>query len=296
VIFVTALDATDDEEHGLSLGAADYITKPSTPAIVRARVRTHIELKRARDRLASQNALLEAEVAHRMGENEHVQDVSILALARLAEIRDVETGNHLRRTQEYLHTLAMSLKGHPRFARELDDAAIALISKSGLLHDIGKVGIPDDILHKPGKLTPAEWTVMQTHAQLGADAIEQAGRGANPPIAFLACATQIARHHHERWDGTGYPDGLAGDAIPVAARLMALADVFDALISRRIYKEPMAFNMARDIIAAERGSHFDPDMADAFLAQYNVFCAIATRYADSALAQPATSGRIDRGD
>jgi putative two-component system response regulator len=296
VIFVTALDANDDEERGLALGAADYITKPSTPAIVRARVRTHIELKRARDRLSSQNALLEAEVARRMGENQHIQDVSILALARLAEIRDVETGNHLRRTREYLYTLAMSLKGHLRFAQRLDDAAIALMSKSALLHDIGKVGIPDDILHKPGRLTPAEWAVMQTHAQLGADAIEQAGRGANPPIAFLACAAEIARHHHERWDGTGYPDGLAGDAIPVAARLMALADVFDALISRRVYKEPMAFSTARDIIASERGSHFDPDIVDAFLAQFDVFCAIARRYADSASSPPNTPAQFPQRD
>ena len=294
VIFVTALDASEDEERGLALGAADYIAKPSTPAIVRARVRTHIELKRARDRLANQNALLEAEVARRMGENQHIQDVSMLALAHLAEIRDIETGNHLRRTQEYLYTLATSLTSHPRFAPVLNAKSIATMTKSALLHDIGKVGIPDDILHKPGKLTPAEWAIMQTHAQLGAEAIEQAERGAEQPVEFLGCAREIARHHHERWDGTGYPDGLAGDAIPVAARLMALADVFDALISRRVYKEPMAFSMARDIIVNERGSHFDPDIVDAFLAQFDVFCAIAQRYADSALAVPAASGRIDQ--
>lgn len=280
VIFITALDAAEDEHRGLSLGAVDYLTKPINPAVTLARVRTHVELKRARDRLADDNAYLEAEVARRMEENLLIQDVSIHALARLAEIRDVETGNHLHRTQEYVRTLARLLAPHPRFAAMLDPATIDVIAKSAPLHDIGKVGVPDQILHKPGKLTPAEWEIMKTHAALGAEAIAQAERDALRSLPFLSYAKDIARHHHERWDGTGYPDALAGDAIPLAARLMALADVFDALISRRVYKDAFAPAEARAIIAAGRGTHFDPDIADAFLAHYDAFCAIAHRYAD----------------
>ena len=290
VIFITALDAAEDEHRGLSLGAVDYLTKPINPAITLARVRTHVELKRARDRLADDNAYLEAEVARRMEENLLIQDVSIHALARLAEIRDVETGNHLHRTQEYVRTLARLLAPHPRFAATLDPATIDVIAKSAPLHDIGKVGVPDQILHKPGKLTPAEWEIMKTHATLGAEAIAQAERDALRSLPVLAYAKDIARHHHERWDGTGYPDALAGDAIPLAARLMALADVFDALISRRVYKDAFTPAEARAIIAAGRGTHFDPDIADAFLANYEAFCAIALRYAD-----PETTPAPDAG-
>jgi len=281
VIFVSALDSAADEERGLVIGAADYITKPFQPAVVLARVRTHVELKRARDRLADQNTFLDAEVARRLAETLHIQDVSIHALARLAEIRDPETGNHLLRTQEYVRTLANALKDHPRFAPVLDASTIVLIAKSAPLHDIGKVGIPDNILLKPGKLTPAEWKIMKTHARLGAEAIEHAEHDSERPVAFLGFAKDIARYHHEKWNGQGYPEGLAGDAIPVSARLMALADVFDALISRRVYKEPMSYRAAREIIVHDRGSHFDPDIVDAFVAHFDAFCAIADRYADS---------------
>jgi putative two-component system response regulator len=280
VIFLTAMDTMEAEEHGLVLGAVDYVTKPMRPAIVLARVRAQVELKQARDLLRNQNTFLEAEVARRMRENQLVQDVSIHALARLAEIRDPETGNHLRRTQEYVRMLATQLQDHPRFRDFLDARTVDLLAKSAPLHDIGKVAIPDHILLKPGKLTPAEWEIMKTHSRRGAEAIEQAERDAERPVAFLDVAKQIARHHHERWNGTGYPDGLAGDAIPIAARLMALADVFDALISRRVYKEPLSFDAARAIIAGERGRHFDPDMTDAFLASFEGFRAIAQRYAD----------------
>jgi putative two-component system response regulator len=281
VIFVSALDSAADEERGLVIGAADYISKPFQPAVVLARVRTHVELKRARDRLADQNTFLDAEVARRMAETQHIQDVSIHALARLAEIRDPETGNHLLRTQEYVRTLANALKDHPRFAPVLDAGTIVLIAKSAPLHDIGKVGIPDSILLKPGKLTPAEWEIMRTHARLGAEAIEHAEHDSENPVAFLDFAKEIARCHHEKWNGQGYPEGLAGDAIPVSARLMALADVFDALISRRVYKEPMSYGAAREIIVSDRGSHFDPDIVDAFVTHFDAFCAIAERYADS---------------
>ena len=272
VIFVTALDSTDDEERGLAMGAADYITKPLRPAIVLARVRTQLQLRAAREGLRVRNTELEVEIERRMAENQRVQDVSIHALARLAETRDPETGNHIRRTQEYVRLLAQRLQGHPRFAGVLNDRLIELLAKSAPLHDIGKVGIPDHVLLKPAKLDANEWAIMKTHAALGAQAIEQAERdGTNhgeedphQPVEFLRLAKQIARWHHEMWDGHGYPDGLVGDAIPVSARLMALADVFDALISRRVYKEPMSYERARGIIEGGRGRHFDPDMVDAF--------------------------------
>jgi putative two-component system response regulator len=280
VIFVTAMDSTEDEEKGLALGAVDYITKPLRPAIVLARVHTHLELKHARDILRDQNTFLEAEVDRRMSENLVIQEVSIHALARLAETRDPETGNHLHRTQEYVRTLAVALKHHPRFADFLDDRTINALARSAPLHDIGKVGIPDHILLKPGKLTPEEWDIMKTHAKLGSDAIEQAERDTAEPVEFLSLAKEIAHYHHERWDGTGYPEGLAGDSIPIAARLMALADVFDALICRRVYKPPMPYELAHEIIVSESGTHFDPDIVDAFIEHFDRFKAIAEAYAE----------------
>lgn len=281
VIFVTAMDTTEDEQLGFNLGAVDYITKPIRPAIVLARVHAQLELKRARDWLRNQNAFLEAEVARRLGENLLIQEVSIHALAHLAEIRDLETGNHLRRTQKYVWILAKQLQPHPRFAAVLNDRDIELLARSAPLHDIGKVGIPDYILLKPGKLTPEEWKIMKTHSQLGYEAIEQAERDAEKPVAFLALAKEITRWHHEKWDGSGYPDGLIGEAIPVSARLMALADVFDALSCRRVYKPPIPFAQARDIIVADRGRQFDPDVVDAFLSIFDQFQIIAERYRDS---------------
>jgi len=282
VIFVTAMDGKDDELRGLESGAVDYITKPVVPAIVLARVRTQLELKKARDCLENHNAWLEAEVARRMRENDLIQSVSIRALAHLAETRDPETGNHILRTQGYVRELASLLREHPRFCQVLNERYIDLLALSAPLHDIGKVGIPDAILQKPGGLTAEEWKIMKTHAEIGAKAIEQAEQDVEQRVAFLALAKEIAHCHHEKWDGSGYPDGLAGDAIPLSARLMALADVFDALISVRVYKPAMPYDKARDIITAGRGAHFDPDLVDAFLAHFDRFVAIAERYRDDA--------------
>ncbi|MBK7984254.1 MAG: HD domain-containing phosphohydrolase [Candidatus Competibacter sp.] len=280
VIFVTALDRGSDEEHGLALGAVDYISKPIKPAVVLARVKTQLDLKLARDWLQDRNAVLEAEVARRLEENLLIQDISIRALAHLAEIRDPETGNHLRRTQGYMRALTSQLLEHPRFAEFLTEQNVQALIKSAPLHDIGKVGIPDHILLKPGKLTPEEWEIMKTHSRLGRDAIEQAERDAEKPVEFLRIAKDIAHYHHEKWDGSGYPEKLAGDAIPVPARLMALADVFDALIARRVYKAPISFERAVGIIREGRASHFDPDIVDAFLDCLDEFETIAARYAD----------------
>lgn len=280
VIFTTAMRTTEAEERGLKLGAADYITKPLRPAIVLARVHAHLELKLAQDRLRQDKACLETEMARQHAENQAIGDVAMRALARLAQTRDNETGNHLLRTQAYVEALAGLAARLPQHEHTLDDHTISLITKSAALHDIGKVGIPDRILLKKGKLSADEWAVMKTHARQGAEALERAVADIRPAPGFLIHAIQIARHHHERWDGAGYPDGLAGEAIPLSARLMAIADVFDALISRRVYKEPMHFEKARDIMARQRGLHFDPVLLDLFLANFPLFCAIAARHPD----------------
>jgi len=291
VIFVTALDTSVDEAHGLELGAVDYITKPLKPAITLARVKAHLDLKAARDWLADRNQALHAEVSRRMAENVVVQNVTIRSLGHLAEIRDPETGNHLRRTQKYVQLLCDELRAHPRFADFLTDDAIDLLVRSAPLHDIGKVGIPDQILLKPGKLSAGEWAVMKTHSDIGSFAIEQVEADADGPVAFLQCAKLIIRHHHEKWDGSGYPDGLSGNTIPIPARVMALADVFDALISRRPYKQSFTLEAAASLILEGRGTHFDPDVVDAFEARKAEFSAVAQRYTDT---EAEVRAQIDR--
>ena len=293
VIFLTAMDSTHDEEKGLEMGAVDYITKPIRPLILLARVRAQIELKHSRDLLANQNCYLEAEVARRMKENELIQDVSIRALARLAEIRDQETGFHILRTSLYVKALAQLLQKTPKYAHFLSDKTINLLAKSAPLHDIGKVGIPDQILRKPGKLTPDEWVIMKTHAQLGAQAIELAEKDAETSLDFLALAKEIAHWHHEKWDGSGYPDGLRGDEIPLSAKLMALADVFDALVSKRVYKEAFSYEDAKKIIQDGSGNHFDPLLVEAFMANYDQFVEISKTHKDiGSDSSPLTSASV----
>lgn len=280
VIFVTGVSGSQAELRGLETGAVDYIVKPIVPEILLARVRMQLELKQTRDRLCRNNLQLEAEVLRRTEEKELIQEVAIRSLAHLAETRDPETGNHILRTQEYVRRLAEELRRLPRFAATLTDGYVQMLIRSAPLHDIGKVGIPDHILLKPGPLDASEWTIMKTHARLGRDAIDLAERESLRAVEFLDLAKEIAHWHHEKWDGSGYPDGLCGDAIPVSARIMALADVFDALISRRVYKEPLSYASARHFIEAQRALHFDPDVVDVFLAHFGDFCAIADRLAD----------------
>lgn len=283
VIFVTALDSTEDEAHGLDLGAADYIAKPVRPAIVLARVRTQLELKEARDRMRDQNDWLEGEVKRRMQQNQLIQDVSMRALSSLAEARDNETGNHILRTQGYVNVLAKELAKLPKYQSVLTPEVINTITKAAPLHDIGKVGIPDEVLHKPGKHTSEQWEIMKTHAKIGADAIWRAIEKEEDKsgLDYLYVAMEIALSHHEKWDGSGYPEGLSGDSIPLSARLMALADVFDALISKRVYKPPFTEEKATEIILGGRGLHFDPDVVDAFVAKKDDFHVIASHYSDN---------------
>jgi putative two-component system response regulator len=281
VIFLTAMASNDDERIGLEAGAVDYITKPISPPILLARVKTHLQLKAGQDFLKDKNAYLENEVLRRTRDVQAIQDVTILTMASLAETRDNETGNHIRRTQHYVKALAIKLRDHPRFAGYFTDHVIDLLFKSAPLHDIGKVGIPDKILLKPGKLTPEEFEIMKTHTTLGRDAIEQAERQLGTPVAFLKLAKEIAYSHQEKWDGSGYPEGLVGDGIPVSARLMAVADVYDALISRRVYKPAFTHERAVELIAEGRGKHFDPDIADAFMEIREEFRTIAMKFGDS---------------
>ena len=281
VIFLTAMSSSDDEKIGLDMGAADYITKPISPPVVMSRVRTQLENKAAADFLRDQNTFLEQEVAKRTRELSAIQDVTILAMASLAETRDSDTGNHIRRTQFYVKLLAEKLRNHPRFSSYLTDYNIDMLFKSAPLHDIGKVGIADRILLKPGRFTDDEFAIMKTHAALGRDAIVSAERQLGMEVDFLRVAKEIAYCHHEKWDGSGYPEGTKGDAIPISARLMAVADVYDALISRRIYKEGMPQAKAMGIIKEGRGTHFDPDVVDAAEQLLTEFTDVATRFADS---------------
>ncbi len=278
VIFLTARDSDEDEERAFEAGISDYIVKPFKPSLVLARVRSQLLVRRARLWLQDQNHALEAEVARRLRENELIQAVSIRALAHLAETRDNETGNHIERTQSYVRLLATHLANHPRFSETLTTHYIETLARSAPLHDIGKVGIPDSILLKPGKLTPGEWEIMKTHTLLGSDAIALAEKDINSSVDFLRHAKEIVRWHHEHWDGNGYPDGLSGERIPVSARIMALADVFDALISKRVYKEAYPFSEVRKIIASERGRQFDPEITDVFLSHCAEFEAIALHF------------------
>ena len=281
VIFLTARGELEDEEMGFALGAVDYITKPISPSICLARLRTHLALKSTADFLRDQNAFLENEVAKRTREVNAIQDVTILAMASLAETRDADTGNHIRRTQHYVRALAWKLSAHPRFRDYLSLDTISMLFKSAPLHDIGKVGIPDYILLKKERLTAEEFEVMKTHTTLGRDAIASAEAALGLDVDFLTLAKQIAYSHQEKWDGSGYPEGLAGDAIPIPARLMAVADVYDALISRRVYKEDMPHAKAVEIIRKASGRHFDPDVVDAFMQIHQQFYAIALTYVDT---------------
>ncbi len=275
VIFITAMGENEDEAKGFEVGGVDYITKPISPTIVRARVQTHLALY-------DQNRELEKKAAERTREIVHTQEVTIYGMAVLAETRDNETGKHIMRTQHYVKTLAEHLMHSKKYRDYLDHSRINLLFKSAPLHDIGKVGIADRILLKPGKLTEEEFKEMKKHTTYGRDAIvkSEIALGSKNTTTFLTLAREIAYPHHEKWNGSGYPEGISGEDIPLSGRLMAIADVYDALISKRIYKPAFPHNKAVDIILKGRGEHFDPLLVDTFSTIQDRFKNIARKYTD----------------
>ncbi len=276
VIFITALSDEKDEYKGLSLGAEDYITKPFSPALVNARVRNQLIAKQNKDDL-------ERMVLERTKELQLTQAVMIESLGTLAEYRDPETGGHIRRTQTFVKALAEHLQKQGKFSDVLTDDYIQLLYISSPLHDVGKVGVPDHILQKPGKLTEEEYEEMKRHTIYGYETLRKAELrlGDN---AFIHVAKEIAYTHQERWNGTGYPRGLKGEEIPLSGRLMALADVYDALISKRVYKPPFTHERAVEIITKGDGrtspDDFDPTILQAFIEIQDEFKRIALMHAD----------------
>lgn len=281
IIFLTAKTSPEDEEEGLLLGAVDFIHKPISPPIMLARITTHLQVKSWQDFLQDQNAWLKKEVECRLSEVSRLQESSILVMVSLAEFRDECTGNHIRRTQEYIRILAEKLGRLTRYSGQLTVAQIELIAKSAPLHDIGKIAIPDHILLKQGKLEPEEFAVIKTHSERGYDMLRRAGNYMGERGDFLAMAMEIANCHHEKWDGSGYPNGISGETIPLAARLMAVADVFDALTTIRPYKSAMPFDKAVDVIKDGSGSHFDPQVIEVFMESVEDFNNIAAALSDT---------------
>lgn len=261
VILLTSRDATEDIVAGMSAGADDFVAKPFNTAELLVRLR-------AGERVLS----LET------------REVALFALAKLAESRDPETGHHLERVQAYSRLLAQKLAESPKFRGQIDPEFIRLVYLTSPLHDIGKVGIPDCVLRKPGRLSDSEFAIMKTHATLGAETLDAALKRF-PDARFLKVARDIAATHHERWDGSGYPLGLAGEEIPLCGRIVAVADVYDALTSKRCYKDAYSSHVARSIIAGEAGSHFDPDIVEAFLEIEDEFIAVQERFAEEALVE-----------
>ena len=247
VIFVTALNDSQDETAGFDVGGVDYLTKPVSPPVVRARVRTHLSLVR-------------------MDELRETRLQIVQRLGRAAEYKDNETGLHVIRMSHFSQLLALAAGCSPAWAEDLLNAAP--------MHDVGKIGIPDAVLRKPGPLDADEWATMRRHPEIGAEIIGE------HPSGVLQLAREIALAHHEKWDGSGYPRGLAGEAIPLSARIVAIADVFDALTTRRPYKEPWPVQDALDHIAAQAGKHFDPALVALFAPLLPQLLEIRARWAE----------------
>jgi putative two-component system response regulator len=270
VIFLTAVTDMESKTKAFQAGGIDYITKPFDIVEVRARIQTHLALRCSQLELSVQNEALEKRVLKRTRELTITQEVSIDAMASLSEFRDHETGRHIQRTKRYVKLLAERMMMTHEFSGQLSPEIIDSLYLSAPLHDIGKIGIRDCILMKTGKLTPEEFEEMKQHTVIGYNAIKTASfrLGKN---SFLRSAMELTLHHHEKWDGTGYPDGLRKTAIPLSCRVMAISDVYDALISERPYKQPFPHSEAVRIISESSGSHFDPDIV-------SIFCEISEEF------------------
>lgn len=275
VIFLTARSEPEDVARGFELGGVDYITKPFHGVELRSRVRNHLELH-------SYRMDLEETVEARTRETVLLKDITIVAMGELAEHRDTDTGGHIQRTRSFVRTLAEELFESGRFVDMLTPDYITLLYKTAPLHDIGKVGIPDAILLKKGRLSEEEFEIMKKHTIYGEEVIDKLTEMAGEPMAFLQCAKDLVGSHHEKYDGSGYPRGLASTDIPLAGRIMAVADVYDALRTRRSYKKALSHAETMRIMAEEdgRGRHFDPEVYDAMVRAERKFAAIASRNRD----------------
>jgi putative two-component system response regulator len=280
VILLSAITDSDSKNKGFSLGAADYVTKPFEIVEVKARVKTHLKIEETRLILENNNIILEEKVKERTKLIEKTNSAAIYCLAALAETRDPETGEHIKRTQEYIRELAFELRKNEKYKDILTDEYIDLLYKSAPLHDIGKVGVRDSILLKPGKLTNEEFEEMKNHAIYGGESLMVGIREVGEE-SFLTLAKEIALTHHEKWDGSGYPMGLMKENIPISGRLMALSDVYDALVSKRVYKQALGHNEAKNIIIESSGNHFDPDIVDAFIKIETKFVAIMDKFTNN---------------
>lgn len=286
IIFVTALNQTFDETTAFDVGGVDFINKPIVPAVLLARVGTQLALRRTEQRLIQQNIHLDELVKERTRELALTQDVMIRALASLCEVRDNETIHHLRRMQHYVAALAHAIEKHPAFSADINEQFIDRLFRSAPLHDIGKVGLSDAVLTKKGPLTPEETQEMQRHPIIGREAIlrslafEAAGE-----IDFLKVAVDLIGSHHESWDGSGYPFGLAGEDIPLAGRLLNLADCYDEVITEGEYNHVGAHNKACEHIRENAGRRLDPRLVSAFLSAAEEFRLIAEHFPDHPLTE-----------
>lgn len=279
VIILTNADEIENEIRGLKLGAVDYIRKPINIDSLRARIEIHAKLKEAQKLVERDNQILDHLVAERTKEAETARDITIRALVGLLEIRDIESYQHTTRTQMIMKVLSESLRSNDKYKETLTGGYIFELIRTTPLHDIGKVGIPDNILLKPGRLTPEEFEIMKKHVEYGTEALRKQQSCGNEDLPdFVKVAIEVIGAHHEKFNGTGYPLGLAGEDIPLPGRLMAIIDVYDALMSRRVYKEAWPFSDVIKCIGEERGKHFDPDIVDAFMDRLEEIHDISKKY------------------
>lgn len=277
VIVISGVDDIQSAARCLENGADDYLAKPFDPVILKSRLKGCLLKKQWRDReeqykreIERHNLELEERVRQKVNELYSSQMATIFALAQLAESRDPETSDHLERMREYSKRLAAQLRKKPKYQKKINDSFIQRIYEAAPLHDIGKVSIPDRILQKSGKLTPEEYEIIKIHPVLGAKTLRQVDHK-HPGNPTILMGIEIAESHHEKWDGSGYPFGLCAEIIPLSARIVALADAYDVISSKRIYKNAYSHEKSRDIIVADREAHFDPDVVDAFLEIENEF-------------------------
>lgn len=277
VIFLATTRGAKNEMKGLSLGAIDYIVKPFSPALLRRRIETHLLVLEQQKKLIHFNNNLQKMVNEKTKTISRLQDALLKTITEMVEFRDDITGGHIERTQSYIQILLHSMMSRGIYEETTRDWSVDFLLQSSQLHDVGKISIPDSILMKPGKLTEEEFSTMKTHTILGVSILEKIELTASEPDYFHH-AKLFAGTHHEKWNGTGYPNGLSGQEIPLQGRLMAIADVYDALISKRPYKEPFGHKAAAGIIKEGSGNHFDPVLVELFMEFSDEFYETSLQY------------------